>query len=788
MKDLESYLINELPKEERMSADLDAGILDAIRVLLDGTFDPKKLWPYSISTDGQDDYGEKPPSRSTAAMILAALQNLDSATTVKLRASSGYPILTNLSKQGTTLKGWMEDNQQTKIQKAAKELINVVKKDSKDANFLTSSPTYGKDDILSLGWLVEVAQQQEDNELLKIIGEKVAKRIEKVTNGKDGLSTLAQKVLDSEENSDKKRVVGDSSYVLIRFVRLIKAVAHESLTNTTTVKKDDIDPALHILFQRFETRLHDQLSFWEIPDSRYDPAELAFCLEGMLLTRRHSIDERLFDRVMSVLRKTQERVAYWRTETPMITEHTGKVLFPVSVETANSILASFALFDDGGKPYDAKASTYIGLITRYWTWLKARQATVGTFRGWHSEHINNPNLIHTWETSQVLEFLVAFRDQLRRHMARQSLILSNLKLDWPKLRDMGINGKACDDNVWHEITKKSEPVTVLGADYQTYRKVGEHFYDPRFKDDNSQPNWSMLLYGPPGTGKSTLGKFLAAAMDVPFITVTVSDFLGGGEAEVEHRAKMVFKVLELQPLSVVLFDEMDQFMLDRDSPRYGNQDTVFQFLTPGMLTKFADLHDAETVIFIVATNYEDRIDAAIKRPGRIDRQYLMLPFDGDARLRILTGFSGELEAMFAAKDGGKERIKAASLFLGWGDLKRVAGSRMGDIDKLEGELDKASRTTRLAAYANRFRNPGGERDNDKNRDPIEFDLGPVMEFGALLRLANEYWKDLGGHNIAKIDVETTLLKLEINKNGDIKKSFKKALKPTGLSFPTKLFS
>ena len=196
MKDLESYLFNGLPKEEQMSADLDAGIQDAIRVLLEGPFDPKKLWPYRIPTDGKNDYGEKPPSRSTAAMILSALQNLDSASTVKLRASSGYPILTDVSKQGTALKGPIDDNRRARIQNAAKELINVVKENSKDAGFLTSSPTYGEDDILSLGWLVEVAQQQEDNELLKIIGEKVATRIEKVTNGKDRLSALAEKVLD----------------------------------------------------------------------------------------------------------------------------------------------------------------------------------------------------------------------------------------------------------------------------------------------------------------------------------------------------------------------------------------------------------------------------------------------------------------------------------------------------------------------------------------------------------------------------------------------------------------
>ena len=142
------------------------------------------------------------------------------------------------------------------------------------------------------------------------------------------------------------------------------------MSKITRLDTDKIRPALDLLFQRFETRLHDQFSFKEIPDSRFDPAELAFCLEGMLLIRRESVDERLFDRVMSVMEDTQETVAYWRKETPMLTEHTGPVLFPVSIETANSMLASFALFDRDDKIHDARGSMYIALIKRYWNWLK----------------------------------------------------------------------------------------------------------------------------------------------------------------------------------------------------------------------------------------------------------------------------------------------------------------------------------------------------------------------------------------------------------------------------------
>ena len=81
----------------------------------------------------------------------------------------------------------------------------------------------------------------------------------------------------------------------------------------------------------------------------------------------------------------------------------------------------------------------------------------------------------------------------------------------------------------------------------------------------------------------------------------------------------VATVLRAQSDSVVLFDEIDNFLLDRDTRRYAKQETVLQFMTPGMLTKLNDLRRAERIILVIATNYENRIDPAIKRPGRIDR-------------------------------------------------------------------------------------------------------------------------------------------------------------------------
>lgn len=160
--------------------------------------------------------------------------------------------------------------------------------------------------------------------------------------------------------------------------------------------------------------------------------------------------------------------------------------------------------------------------------------------------------------------------------------------------------------------------------------------------------YSALIYGPPGTGKTTLARELANALDWDLLTLTPSNFIAGGESEVESRAKDLFVMLEQQERVVILFDEIDQLILDRDSPLYLKQGDMFQFMTPSILTKLKNLRECERSIFLIATNYEERIDRAVKRVGRIDCQLMLPPPDKQQRERIL------LEALCKRTDGTQD--------------------------------------------------------------------------------------------------------------------------------------
>lgn len=148
--------------------------------------------------------------------------------------------------------------------------------------------------------------------------------------------------------------------------------------------------------------------------------------------------------------------------------------------------------------------------------------------------------------------------------------------------------------------------------------------------------FSLILYGPPGTGKSTLVEAVAKSAGVPLVEVTPSDILVGGVEGVERRTRHVFQALSKLTHAVILFDEFDSILLDRakrnpdEIPR-----SVIEFLTPGMLPKLKSLNEAskeQRISFVLATNFVDRLDAAVTRGGRFDDRHGIYPPDVVSRL------------------------------------------------------------------------------------------------------------------------------------------------------------
>lgn len=705
---LEDYLTKNYPTDQQDIVEAERTLKAGVKIFEKATkFDKDHAWPYTLIGHASQETWKF--STNTTAMIVNTL----------LRYRGHFFSKPNdpFNNSKANLFEIPDARQNCTSAKLVIALDALLKNIWTEDKFSVESTTYGEDDIFTLAWLAELIPA-------KLNFSDTNSDVEKIQSKWENFSNCVSAKIDEKLqnwNSEARGVLfepreaeaEDHSFPLLRLVQAARKLG----------KTPDFIP----FYKYFESSLHEQLSFSSIPDSRFDPAELMFCLEGMLLCQPSGVDRTIFDRVIEVLSVAQNQSAFWRPVKPFLTNKRGMVLFPVSVEVANSLMRCCSMFD-GGRLHDTYSSKAISLLRRYWQWLRSRAVTepatpIDAYMGWHSEHVNQTETIHLWETSQVLDFLMSYRNMLYGHIARTTLVLSRVKQE---VFDLGS---------WDKLKSQYEPVGSLDPALQTYDQIGKEFVTPRI--DGHADNYSMLLYGPPGTGKTTVAKSIAQALGYRMVTVTVSDFLASGGAQVESRAKDIFAMLMAQPACVVLFDEVDHFLLDRDSERYAKQETLFQFMTPGMLTKFADLRQAERVLFIVATNYEDRIDPAIKRTGRIDRKYLVLPPDANKRYEIIKTLcenKPNLRDMLSNADCDQiQRVKDSSLFLGYGDLKAAVQAfnleATADISIFVQRLRDRARTISLEAYQSRF--PANGENMPVLRET------PAAEFLGLVALASE---------------------------------------------------
>lgn len=725
-------------EDSRIVQELETA-LEEVAATFSQTYDPqKKSWPYELRSSADSPTGTS--SQTTTAMILCAALAMRNiwATLGRPRASSAisywqdFPLASSLCsaldvpKSGPSV-----------LSSATKKLLQRWALNSTHPRGpITESRTFGTDDPMSLGWAIDLLRYFHRTNTRSGSFSKLESAL---TSRCLSLASALRKAAEANDargghgnrsfcgclmSPTDGRQVGDSSYLLVRFAALLRSLTWPDGKKTSSKTHQVVDRTQLILYERFESRLHEQLSFAGITDSRFDPTELAFCLEGMLLVRSDTVTKVLFDRVMNVLRTVQEAGGYWRSETPMIYHERGDVLFTVSVESANAILAACSMFDKRWSIHDTVASDHIDLLKRYWKWLKARKSLVRiggvNLNGWHSEHVNDPNLIHLWETSQVAEFLVNFRDQLKRHIARTTLRLAGCSTSLPTApKGLDLHPSSEDPKKrWEAVETAFEPVTSLGEKYRVYREIGMSFVAPRTSKTFDDASYSMLLYGPPGTGKTSVAANLSWALDHRKITVTVSDFLADGAAAIETRAKDLFSMLMCQPRSVVLFDEIDQFLLDRESEFFREQDTVFQFLTPGMLTKLNALRESRSVIFIVATNYAERIDRAIKRPGRIDRHFLLLPPDTIHR-------RGIIDRLLSLSEKDAQKLAVDSVFQGYPAFQLAQQN-----SKEEYLRERSTAAAIPETYSSRFI-------DRENKLILDRSKTPALEFMAMLSLEAE---------------------------------------------------
>ena len=171
----------------------------------------------------------------------------------------------------------------------------------------------------------------------------------------------------------------------------------------------------------------------------------------------------------------------------------------------------------------------------------------------------------------------------------------------------------------------------------------------------------VLMVGPPGTGKTLLAKAIAGEAEVPFFTISGSDFVEMFVGVGASRVRDMFEQAKKQAPCIIFIDELDAVGRHRGAGLGGGHDEREQTLN-AMLVEMDGFEGNEGIIVIAATNRPDVLDPALLRPGRFDRQVIVplpdirgrelilkvhmrkVPLDDDVSSNIIArgtpGFSG----------------------------------------------------------------------------------------------------------------------------------------------------
>jgi ATPase family associated with various cellular activities (AAA) len=262
--------------------------------------------------------------------------------------------------------------------------------------------------------------------------------------------------------------------------------------------------------------------------------------------------------------------------------------------------------------------------------------------GWCSGHRTNVTEPESWATASVFSYAQALR-RLVGIWCREE-VFANRKA--PRTRqhsEDAAKGMAALGDTWRvDEGPVSERLWTMFVNPARMHECNDKL-EPDSQPIQKNHARSAILFGPPGTGKTTLVRSLADLIEWDYVEIHASHFVAEGLPEVQKTADKIFKQLSELDHTVVLFDEIDELVRERDMEK----DAFGRFLTTSMLPKLAELWEARNILYFVATNHINYFDSAIIRSHRFDALILVSPPSFEAKIDELVKLLSKLYRLTA---------------------------------------------------------------------------------------------------------------------------------------------
>lgn len=211
---------------------------------------------------------------------------------------------------------------------------------------------------------------------------------------------------------------------------------------------------------------------------------------------------------------------------------------------------------------------------------------------------------------------------------------------------------------------------VAGCDEEKeeVKEIIDYLKNPKkFTDMGARIPKGMLMVGPPGTGKTLLAKAVAGEADVPFFSISGSDFVEMFVGTGASRVRDMFKKAQQTAPCIVFIDEIDAVGRQRGAGMGGGNDEREQTLNQ-LLVEMDGMSQNNGIVIIAATNRPDVLDPALLRSGRFDRQITVNLPDKKGRTEILQVHAGNKKL---ATDVSLENLAKRTPGFSGADLENV---------------------------------------------------------------------------------------------------------------------